>query len=71
MHTDKMELRGQAPSDLVQALDALALAVDMTRTDYINGILEKHVRLELHRHSLTQKMLRDNPMLADAERRVL
>lgn len=71
MASDTKELRGDAPLELVQALDALALARDLTRTAYVNSVLEKHVRLELHRHSVTTNMLRGNPMLAEVERRVI
>ena len=65
----KMEMRGLAPVELVQALDALALADEKNRTDYINAVLEKHVRWQLHKHSVTANMLRDNPLLAEHDRR--
>ena len=68
---DTKELRGEAPVDLVHTLDALALAVDLTRNAYVVRVLEKHARLELHRHSLLANMLRGNPMLTDAERRAM
>lgn len=69
MATDTKELRGDAPLELVTALDALALSLDVSRTVYVNQVLERHVRLELHRHSLLSNMLRGNPMLAEADRR--
>lgn len=40
---EKTELRGLAPSDLVKALDAIAMAKGMDRNTYIVGVLEKHV----------------------------
>lgn len=63
------ELRGDAPIELVQALDALALALDLTRNAYVLRVLEKHVRLEMHRHSVLSNMLHGNPMLPESERR--
>lgn len=71
MASDTKELRGDAPIELVQALDALALAMDLTRNAYVIRVLEKHARLEMHRHSVLANMLRGNPMLPDAERRTL
>lgn len=68
MSGDTKELRGDAPADLVKALDALALAHDKNRHAYMVEVLEKHVRIELHRVSLVQSMLRGNPLLSDSER---
>jgi hypothetical protein len=65
----KTEMRGLAPVELVQALDALALSMDMNRNEYINVVLERHVRWELHKHSVTANMLRDNPLMAEPDRR--
>ncbi|MFN5350066.1 MAG: hypothetical protein ACK5A0_11075 [Polaromonas sp.] len=58
------ELRGDAPTDLVVALDALALARDMTRNAYVVDVLGKHVLKELHRHSVEANALRGNPMMS-------
>ena len=49
MASDTKELRGDAPTDLVTALDALALAKDMTRQAYIVDELTKLVDRELQR----------------------
>lgn len=68
---DRMEMRGLAPVALVQALDAFAYASEMTRNDYIVGVLEKHIRWELHKDSLKDNMLRGNPMRLESDRRVL
>ena len=65
---DTKELRGDAPADLVRALDALAMAEDKTRHQYCLEILEKHVALTLHRHSLIASMLAGNPLLPDRHR---
>ena len=55
------ELRGDAPADLVRALDALALGEDRRRNAYVTKILEAHVKLECHKLSLKDSMLRGNP----------
>ena len=64
------ELRGDAPADLVRALDALALGDDMSRTAYVNKVLEAHVKFECHRLSLKASMLRGNPYYPDVARSV-
>ena len=66
---DKTELRGMAPTPLVQALDAIALSRGLDRNAYIVGVLEKHVRGYLDEVSVVMTTLRGNPLLADAERR--
>ena len=60
---DTKELRGDAPTELVCALDALALAKDMTRHSYCLDVLSKHVNTELKRHIVETNALRGNPML--------
>ena len=65
MASDTKELRGEAPADLVRALDALALSHDMTRHAYIVDVLEKHVKKELHRVTLITSMMRGNPLLTE------
>ena len=63
MASDTKELRGDAPTHLVTALDALALAKDMTRQAYIVDELTKLVERELHRHIVEANALRGNPLL--------
>lgn len=63
---DTKELRGDAPADLVRALDALALSHDLTRHAYCLMVLEKHVKQEMHRHSLVAAMMRGNPLLSES-----
>ena len=65
---DTKELRADAPSDIVRALDALALAHDQNRATYMVAVLERHVKEELHRVSLITNMLRGNPLLAEQAR---
>jgi hypothetical protein len=66
MAADKAELRGLAPIDLVKALDALAQADGLDRTEYVNQVLHAHVVQEVHRTSLRLRMLRGNPYLSDS-----
>lgn len=63
---ETLELRGDAPADLVRALDALALADDKTRHAYCVEVLERHVRKELHRLSLIASAMRGNPLLPES-----
>lgn len=65
---DTKELRADAPSDLVCALDALALSHGKARTTYMVEILEKHVKAELHRVTIVTSMLKGNPLLSDTGR---
>lgn len=66
--SDKTELRGLAPTALVQALDAIALSKGMDRNSYIVQQLEAHVRGYLAELSLVTATLRGNPLLSDAGR---
>jgi hypothetical protein len=65
MATDKAELRGLAPLPLVQALDALAQADGLDRTEYVNKVLHQHVLYEVRRTTMRQRMLRGNPYLTE------
>ena len=64
--SDTKELRGDAPADLVSALDALALSNDMTRNAYVVDVLNRHVKKELHRVTLITRAMRGNPMLPES-----
>jgi hypothetical protein len=66
MASDKAELRGLACIDLVKALDALAQADGMDRNEYVNKVLDLHVKSECHRTTLRVRMLRGNPYLTDS-----
>lgn len=63
----KVELRGMAPASLAAALDALAMAEDQDRNAYVVKVLEVHVREQLRKASLLNRVLRGNPLLADVE----
>lgn len=62
------ELRGDAPADLVRALDALAMSEGKARNAYINEVLEMHVRQRLHALSLAHRMLAGNPLYPETTR---
>ena len=68
--SDTKELRGDAPTDLVRALDALALSEDLSRTAYINLVLGEHVTKVLHKTSMLHSMLKGNPLMPDVNRKV-
>lgn len=65
MAADKTELRGLAPVDLVQALDALAHAEGIDRNTYVVAVLHGHVKSEAHKTMLRFRMLKGNPYMAD------
>lgn len=62
----KVELRGLAPAELADALDALAMARGLDRHGYILSVLDAHVRRELHTVSVVTRALRGNPLLTEA-----
>ena len=66
MSSDKVELRGLAPVDLAQALDALAHADGQDRNTYVVAVLHKHVKLEAHKTMVRHRMLKGNPYLSDS-----
>ena len=66
--SDTKELRGDAPTELVCALDALALVDDKTRHAYCLKVLTDHVEKELHKHSVLANVLRGNPLLTVSNR---
>ena len=65
---DTKELRGDAPADLVQALDALAQANGQSRNAYVNKVLLAHVKERLHQISLGHRMLIGNPLYPESKR---
>lgn len=65
--SEKVELRGLAPAELAQALDALAMADGKDRNAYVVDVLHSHVREELRKTSLRFRMLRGNPLFSEAE----
>ena len=65
---DTKELRGDAPADLVQALDAFAQADGQSRNAYVNKVLLAHVKERLHQISLGHRMLIGNPLYPESKR---
>ena len=65
---DTKDLRGDAPADLVQALDALAQADGQSRNAYVNKVLLAHVKERLHQISLGHRMLIGNPLYPESKR---
>lgn len=63
---DTKELRGLAPIELVQALDALSLSEDMDRNAYVNKVLHEHVKGKTHKAMMLARMLRGNPYITDS-----
>lgn len=63
---EKVELRGLAPVELVQALDAMALSEDQDRNSYVVAVLHSHVREQLRKASLVHRVLRGNALLTEA-----
>jgi len=65
MAADKSELRQLAPTHLLQALDAIAMARGMDRNTYVVAVLEAEVKKVAHEASLLSRMLRGNPYLTE------
>jgi hypothetical protein len=63
------ELRGLAPSDLVVALDAIAMAKGQDRNALVNHVLNEFVQKYLHELTVVTSALRGNPLLTEARRR--
>ena len=68
MDSDTKELRGDCPTSIVQALDALAQAEGISRTSYVNRILSIHVERKLHETSLAHRMLIGNALYPETNR---
>lgn len=66
--SETKELRGLAPADLVQALDAFALAQGKDRTTYVNEVLMDHVRSRCSELNVLMRTLEGNPLLSESPR---
>lgn len=64
-HEGKTELRGDVPTDLAQALDAIALSRDMTRHAFVMEVLEREVLRVAHEQRVLARTTRGNPYFAD------
>lgn len=66
--TDKTELRGLCPSELAQALDAIAMTHGLDRNAYVIMVLEAEVKKVAHAHMMLARTLKGNPYLVQGER---
>lgn len=63
MDADKSELRQLAPTHLLQALDAIAMAKGMERHVYIEAVLKAEVVKVGHEAMVVARCLQGNPLL--------
>jgi hypothetical protein len=66
MASDKIEMRGMAPVELAQALDAFAHADGQDRNSYVVNVLHLHVKEKAHKAMMAMRMLRGNPYVTEA-----
>lgn len=65
MAADKTELRGLCPTDLAQALDAIAMARGMDRNTFVLQVLEAEVKKVVHEANVLHRAMRGNPYLSE------
>lgn len=65
MAADKSELRQLAPTHLLQALDATAMARGMERHAYIEAVLTAEAKKVAHEAMVLSRCLQGNPLLSD------
>lgn len=61
-----VELRGECPRGIVDVLDAISMARDMTRTALVNEILGEWRDRVLHEHSFIARVVRVHPLQPEA-----
>jgi hypothetical protein len=66
-HPHKTELRGLCPTELAQALDAIAMTKGMDRNAFVIQVLEQEVKRVLHDASVLHRVLRGNPLMSEGE----
>ena len=66
--TDKTELRGLCPSELAQALDAIAMSEGMDRNTYVVKVLHEKVVEVTHKQMMLARTLKGNPYLSEGTR---
>lgn len=66
MAADKAELRQLAPTHLLQALDAIAMAKGMERHAYIEAVLMNEVMKVGHEAMVIARCLQGNPLVSDS-----
>jgi metal-responsive CopG/Arc/MetJ family transcriptional regulator len=62
-----VELRGCYDHDLVAALDMIAMAKRMTRSDLVGRVLRMYVAQKQHEASMVAKTARINPAAVDSQ----
>jgi hypothetical protein len=62
----KRELRQDVDAEVLQVLDAVSLARDITRAELVSEILGRYAKQRLHERMLIDRLLRSNPADADA-----
>lgn len=60
VNPETVELRGQAPRELVDVLDAVSTHRHITRTDLVNEILAKWAEDKLHEATLVIRITNSN-----------
>lgn len=60
-----VELRGQCPREVVDVLDAVALARDIERTELVNEVLKEYAARMVHLANVVSRVTRGNPALSD------
>lgn len=65
MATEKSELRQLAPTNLIQALDAIAMAKGMERHTYVEAVLKAEVVRVGHESMVIARCLHGNPLVSD------
>ena len=68
MSADKTELRGLCPTELAQALDAIAMSEGMDRNTYVVKVLDAEVRKVAHKQMMLARTLKGNTYLMEGER---
>ena len=66
--SEKTELRGQCPTELAQALDAIAMSEGMDRNTYVVKVLDEKVRQVAHKQMMLARTLKGNPYAAECDR---
>lgn len=63
--SDSVELRGMVSRDLIEVLDAIAIARKKARIDVVVEVLQAFADERIHEATLIQRVTRGNPRLMD------
>jgi hypothetical protein len=61
-----VELRGEVPRDLIDVIDAVALARGVTRIDLVQQILSRWARERVHEANVIHRVTGGNPPLSES-----